>query len=145
MSVALTRVPPLLVGDDPARTKRWGAVAAGLFVLVLAIFVSGAYRPVYDLLPGRVVVYGAASVLVLLAAVQYYRNRGLLVSLLLCVAPVTALFLLIIGEGQTGEPTLVDTVVLGVGWGHFFGLPLGALGALLGYGFGTIASPNVAR
>ncbi|KZN26171.1 hypothetical protein A4G99_22255 [Haladaptatus sp. R4] len=122
-----------LIGDDLGLTTRWGVIAVGLFTLVLAISVSGYYQTVYAIVPGRVIVYGAATLLVLLAGWQAYRNRGILVSISLCLAPVSALFIRIIGEGQTGTPTAVGTFLLGVGWGMAFGVPLGILGFLLGY------------
>lgn len=122
-----------LIGDDLGLTARWGVIAVGLFTLVLAISVSGYYQTVYAIVPGRVIVYGAATLLVLLAGWQAYRNRGILVSISLCLAPVSALFIRIIGEGQTGTPTAVETLFLGVGWGMAFGVPLGILGFLLGY------------
>ncbi|MGA9403231.1 hypothetical protein [Haladaptatus sp.] len=122
-----------LIGDDLGLTKRWGAIAVGLFTLVLAISVSGYDQTVYSIVPGRVVVYGAATLLVLLAGWQAYRNCGIIVSVSLCLAPVSALFIRIIGEGQTSSPTAVGTLLLGVGWGLAFGVPPGILGFLLGY------------
>jgi hypothetical protein len=41
MAETWNRLSQLLVGDDFSLTKRWGAIATGLFVVVFAIFVSG--------------------------------------------------------------------------------------------------------
>lgn len=133
MADAQKRIGAFLVGDDFGLTKRWGVIAAGLFVFVFAISVSGYYQTVYALIPGRVIIYGVAGILVLLSAWQAYQNRSLVVSLLLCIAPVTALFIRIIGEGQTSNPTVGETFLLGVGWGLVFGVPLGVIGFILGY------------
>ena len=134
MAEAQGRPNALLLGDDLGVSKQWAALAAGLFVLVSGIFVSGYYRPVYALIPGQVIVYGAATVLVLLSAWQAYQNRGLVVSVLLSIAPVSALFLQIIAEGQgVGNPSLLRILLLGVGWGIVFGGPVGVVGFLLGY------------
>lgn len=133
MAEAQTRIGAFLVGEDPDLTKRWGAIAAGLFVVIFAFYMFDYYQPVYDLVPGRLIVYGAATVLVLLSVWQAYQNRSLVASLLLCIAPVTALFLNIIGEGQIGNPGIGETLLLGLGWGLLFGLPLGLLGYIIGY------------
>jgi len=134
MAEAQGRPGALLLGDDLGVSKKWAALAAGLFVLVFGMFVSGYYRPIYALIPGMVIVYGAAAVLLLLAAWQAYQNRGIIVSVLLCIAPVSALFFQIIAEGQgVGNPSLLKILLLGVGWGIAFGGPLGVLGFLLGY------------
>ncbi|MFD1570812.1 hypothetical protein [Halorubrum laminariae] len=133
MEESQNRLGAYLVGDDLDLTKRWGAIAASLFVVTFAIYVFGYYQTVYALIPGRVIVYGAAGILVLLSAWQAYQNRSLVGSLLLCIAPVTALFFTIIGEGQVTDPTVAKTLLLGTGWGLVFGVPLGVLGFILGY------------
>jgi len=53
---------------------------------------------------------------------------------MLCIAPVTALFIRIIGEGQVSTPTVGESLILGIGWGLAFGVPLGVVGFVLGYG-----------
>ncbi|WP_050032205.1 hypothetical protein [Halorubrum halophilum] len=133
MAGSPNRIGLFLIGDDPDSTKRWGVIAASLFVVTFAVSVFGYYRTVYALIPGRVIVYGAAGILVLLSAWQASQNRSLVASLLLCIAPVTALFIRIIGEGQTSDPPVGETLLLGVGWGLLFGVPLGVLGFILGY------------
>lgn len=133
MTEAQNRIGAFLVGDDLNLTKRWGGIAASLFVVIFAIYVFDYYRPVYELIPGRLIVYGAAAILVLLSAWQAYQNRSLVASLLLSIAPVTALFINIIGEGQIGNPGVGETLLLGIGWGLLFGVPLGILGFILGY------------
>ncbi|WP_128906610.1 hypothetical protein [Halorubrum amylolyticum] len=127
------RIGAFLVGDDLDLTKRWGVLAASLFIVIFTFYLFDYYQTVYALIPGRVIVYGAAGILVLLSAWQAYQNRSLVASLLLCIAPVTALFIHIIGEGQIGNPGVGETLILGIGWGLAFGVPLGVLGFILGY------------
>jgi Na+/H+ antiporter NhaA len=54
-------------------------------------------------------------------------------SLVLCIAPVIALFITIIGEDQVGNPTVREALILGIGWGLAFGFPLGIFSFGLGY------------
>jgi len=144
MSETKRPVRAILLGDDLGLTKRWSAIALGLFTLVLAIYVAGYYQSVYSLLPGQAIIVGGGTVLVLLAAWQTYQNRSFVLSLLVCIAPVSALFIRIVGAGQTSTPTVGDTLLLGVGWGLVFGVPLGALGFLLGYAARTVTKPDAA-
>ena len=133
MGESQNRLRLFFVGDDLDLTKRWAAIAASLFVVTSAIYVFGYYQTVYALIPGQVIVYGAAGILVLLSAWQAYQNCSLVASLLLCIAPVTALFFSIIREGQITDPAVAETLLLGTGWGLVFGVPLGVLGFILGY------------
>jgi hypothetical protein len=133
MGESQNRLGAFLVGDDLDLAKRWGAIAAGLFVVTFAVYVFGYYQTVYALIPGQVIVYGAAGILVLLSAWQAYQNRSIVASLLLCITPVTALFITIVAEGQTSNPAVAETLLLGTGWGLVFGVPLGVLGFILGY------------
>lgn len=141
MAAAQNRIGAILVGEDPDRTKRWGVIAAGLFVVVFTVYVFEYYQPVYAVVPGRVLIYGAAGGLVLLSAWQAYQNRSLLASLLLCIAPVSALFVRIIGAGQTSDPAVGETILLGIAWGLVVGVPLGVLGFVLGYAGWTLVEP----
>lgn len=129
------RVPSraLLLGDDPRRSRRWVAAAVGLFVAVFAVSFAGASRPVYAAVPGTAIVVGGAVALGTLAAWQAASNRGLLVSVLLAVAPVTALFVRIVAAGQTSDPTLVTVLVRGTAFGLLFGVPIGLGGFAIGY------------
>jgi len=101
MEESQNRLRTFFVGDDLDLTKRWGAIAGSLFVVTFAIYAFGYYQTVYALIPNRVILYGAAGILVLLSAWQAYQNRSLVASLLLCIAPVTALFFTIIGEAKS--------------------------------------------
>ena len=137
-------VRAILLGDELGLTKRWSAIALGLFTLVFAIYVADYYQTVYSLLPGQAIIFGGGTVLILLAAWQTYQNRSFVLSLLVCIAPVSALFIRIVGAGQTSTPTVGDTLLLGVGWGLVFGVPLGVLGFLLGYAARTVTKPDTA-
>lgn len=133
----------LLLGDDLNRTKRWTAIAVGLFVLVSLFYLFGYYRPVYTVVSGHVFIYGSAAILILLAAWQASQNRGVLVSLLMCVAPVSALFIQIVAEGQgVSNPSPVGILLLGIGWGIAFGAPLGIVGYLVGRGTRKLHTSN---
>ena len=133
MTETQNRIGAFLVGDDLDLTKRWGVIAGILFGVIFSFYLFDYYQTVYALIPGRVIVYGAAGILVLLSGFQAYQNRSLVASLLLCIAPVTALFIHIIGEGQTSNPAVGETLILGIGWGLVFGVPLGVLAFIFGY------------
>ena len=64
-------------------------------------------------------------------------------SLVLCITPVTALFIRIIGEGQVGNPTVREALILGIGWGLAFGVPLGIFSFGLGYAGRKISSSGI--
>jgi len=128
-----TPMKGILLGDDLARTKRWAAIGVGLFIVVSLFYLFDYNQPVYAVVPGRVFIYGSAAILILLSAWQSSLNRSLLVSLLLCVAPVSALFIQIIAEGQgVSHPSPLGILLFGLGWGIAFGAPLGIAGYLLG-------------
>lgn len=128
----LRGVSAIVLGRRPARTVWWVGAAVLLFVGVTAIYSMGYYTVVYERVPGQFIVAGGVIVLVGLAALQTVHNESLLASLLLAIAPVVALFIHIVGAGQTTDPTLLDAVLRGTAFGVAFGIPIGLAGFLLG-------------
>lgn len=122
-----------LLGTDRDASLRWLAVAAGVSITVYAVYGLGLHRILYYVLPDGVVVFGATTLFVGLAAWQAYVNRGLLICAVICVGPVLALFLQL-GAGL-GIDDVAARLAFGIRWALLFGVPMGVLGFLLGSAF----------
>jgi len=133
---------PILIGDDPNLAKQWGAVVVALLVVPLTLTIFGYYPAVYSIVPPRVVNYAGSLGVVLLAAAQAYQNRGVIVSLLLCIAPASAWTYDVITNMVPSPGSLFGAVLFSIGGGVVIGIPLGILGILLGYASIWIISSN---
>lgn len=133
-----TTVRQLVYGRDRRKTEL-GLVFAGVLFLASYLFwrLPGVSEAAYDLLVVDVVV-GGFALLVLVAAVHAYGNRGLLVSWLLVFLPVLGASLNFVGVGlQT--PATAETVALALAIPAASALLLGTGGYLLGRGIRRVA------
>ncbi len=123
-------LPRLFIGRDRHTSGRWVAGATGEFAVVFL----GTWFGVLPFGFGMGGPAGIAALIVVMAVpatVVAIRNRGLLVSWLLAVAPLFGVFLAL-QLGATLSPAPANPPVYALGVSLLFGIPVGTVGFLVG-------------
>jgi len=129
----------VLYGQDQILTTR-GLAASGLLFVISYIFwrLPGISESAYEFLPVDVIGGGFAALLVI-AAIQAFYNKGIIVSWSLVLLPTFGASVNFVGVGlQSGDPLLKIGLILGLPM--TIALILGSTGFLVGRGIDYIVS-----
>lgn len=122
------KITVTLFGDQSHISVLWLVVALGLSIITFWSISLGNATVVDP--PNWM---GGAAILIFLAAWQAYRNRGLIISVIICAAPVLVLFILMFSNYGYDVKTFRDMIVYSIGWTIIVGGTLGLFGFLIGY------------